>query len=337
LGLENIGAPGYADTAEAHANESHPMSSVRQARNAGTPATEAELLRELQEALNSHEDDLKRLLMESTSTPEHEVQCDVVREGNMFKCHICLHGRSDQKVCIFEALRTRKGRMRNPEYRIALPAADPRMLPLERDPASEPAAKDRCAALYCGRVRSYHLHGTDFVAWDDGVKPERVCEGVKETRLRRQMAAMSFHKSAQSGHTVMHMLVPNSNCGQETALDPDATADCLSRLRSVSSAVGETVPAGERVPAGTRLLSVVPPQWNKNKTALHSAFTSRARCVSNKNMQLADVSCPDQAVLKVGKLRAGEYNLDFAGSLSPFQAFAAALAIFDNSSVRRRF
>jgi hypothetical protein len=38
----------------------------------------------------------------------------------------------------------------------------------------------------------------------------------------------------------------------------------------------------------------------------------------------------------VGKLRTNEFSVDFSG-ISAFQAFAAALAVFDVSSVRRRF
>ena len=40
---------------------------------------------------------------------------------------------------------------------------------------------------------------------------------------------------------------------------------------------------------------------------------------------------------QVGKLRKNLFNVDLNGCISPFQAFAIALAIFDQSSVRRRF
>ena len=39
----------------------------------------------------------------------------------------------------------------------------------------------------------------------------------------------------------------------------------------------------------------------------------------------------------MGKLRKNLFNMDIAGYISPYQAFAIALAIFDQSSVRRRF
>ena len=58
--------------------------------------------------------------------------------------------------------------------------------------------------------------------------------------------------------------------------------------------------------------------------------------MSNKNVQLVDTARPDQPALMVGKLRTNEFSVDFSG-ISAFQAFAAALAVFDVSSVRRRF
>jgi hypothetical protein len=46
---------------------------------------------------------------------------------------------------------------------------------------------------------------------------------------------------------------------------------------------------------------------------------------------------PNEAVLQVGKLNSQMFNVDLQGCLSPFQAFCSALAVFDQSSVRRRF
>ena len=51
----------------------------------------------------------------------------------------------------------------------------------------------------------------------------------------------------------------------------------------------------------------------------------------------ANVADDGVATLQVGKLRKDMFNMDLRGVLSPFQAFAIALAIFDQSSVRRRF
>ena len=88
----------------------------------------------------------------------------------------------------------------------------------------------------------------------------------------------------------------------------------------------------------------------------------RACCMSNKNVQLVSdrfTTLPTLQVLcaicsrawtggdqraafgfllsQVGKLRKNLFNVDLAGYISPYQAFAIALSIFDQSSVRRRF
>ena len=67
------------------------------------------------------------------------------------------------------------------------------------------------------------------------------------------------------------------------------------------------------------------------------AFEGRAALLSNKNLQLADMARPSQSALQVGKLRDNLFNVDFGSGVSPLQAFSAALAVFDQSSMRRRF
>lgn len=42
-------------------------------------------------------------------------------------------------------------------------------------------------------------------------------------------------------------------------------------------------------------------------------------------------------MLQVGKLQKDLFNVDFSGFFSVYQAFALSLAVFDQSSVRRRF
>jgi hypothetical protein len=145
------------------------------------------LIRELQKLLNSRETDIKRLLVMPMGL-KHEVQCDVVRvgKGNTYRCYLRLFGSNDRRVCVFEATRTRKGKLKNSQYRIMLPANDPRMVPPEYGPVSEMSEEALDAALYCGKVRSYNLSGANFVAYDDGVKPEAMPKGA-ETRPRAQM------------------------------------------------------------------------------------------------------------------------------------------------------
>ena len=96
-------------------------------------------------------------------------------------------------------------------------------------------------------------------------------------------------------------------------------------------------PDGSALPGGTELLRLVPPRWNDQGQMFQLSYEGRACCMSNKNVQLADTSRPEEAALQVGKLRNNMFNVDMSGCVSPFQAFAAALAVFDQSSVRRRF
>merc|ERR1712146_523851 len=90
-------------------------------------------------------------------------------------------------------------------------------------------------------------------------------------------------------------------------------------------------------PSGSELLRLVPPRWNEEGQMYQLSYEGRAYCMSNKNVQLANVCHDKMPTLQVGKLRKNLFNMDLSGVISPFQAFAIALAIFDQSSVRRRF
>ena len=75
------------------------------------------------------------------------MQLDVLRVGksNTYRCYLRLGSRSDKRVCIFEASRTRKGKLKNSQYLIHLPRADPRSA--------------RTCSEHCGRsmaLRSQH-------------------------------------------------------------------------------------------------------------------------------------------------------------------------------------
>ena len=74
-----------------------------------------------------------------------------------------------RRICIFEASRTRKGKLKNSNYRIRLPE-DPRFVPSEYGPIKDLSEEAKETALYCGKVRSYNLSGANFIAYDDGVK-----------------------------------------------------------------------------------------------------------------------------------------------------------------------
>ena len=290
------------------------------------------LITELQQLLNSREVDMKRLLVVPCGLL-HEVQMDVMRvgKGNTYKCYLRLGGQNDRRVCIFEASRTRKGKLKNSQYSIMMPQADPRFTPAEYGPINEMSDAAREQALYCGKVRSYNLSGANFIAYDDGVKPENLKPG-DSSRFRRQMVAMCFNKStSRRVPMTMRMLLPTPTPGSDDA-PIGAASELLDSLQAVPLESGQEVP-----PSGTQLLKLVPPRWNADEQMFQLFCEGRACCMSNKNVQLADTARPEEAALQIGKLRNNMFNVDLGGCVSPFQGFAAALAVFDQSSVRRRF
>ena len=130
----------------------------------------------------------------------------------------------------------------------------------------------------------------------------------------------------------MRMLLPTPSPTPSAEPPSGPAADLLETLQAISFETAQEAP-----PGGTQLLKLVPPRWNADEQMFQLFCEGRACCMSNKNVQLADTSRPDEAALQVGKLRSNMFNVDMSGCVSPFQAFAAALAVFDQSSVRRRF
>jgi len=317
-------------------NPKHPLGD-KEALPAALP--KPQLISQLQALLRSGETDLKKLLVVPHGLP-HEVQLDVLRVGksNAYKCFLRLGSRNERRICIFEASRTRKGSLKNSQYLIKFPKGDPRLVDAPDGALNGEALE---AALYCGKVRSYNLSGANFVAYDDGIKVEPGEERPPGKRLRRQMVAMTFNKSSSRRVPMtMRMLVPavevadapdEHHSARGTPSLPPAAAELLDSLQALPNEESAAPPPG------TRLLKLVPPRWNAEEQMFQLFCEGRACCMSNKNVQLADTLVPEQAVLQVGKLNNNMFNVDLQGVLSPFQAFCSALAVFDQSSVRRRF
>ena len=151
-----------------------------------------------------------------------------------------LGGRNDRRICIFEAARSRKGKLKNSQYRIMLPASDPRMVPSEFGPVKEMSEEALDAALYCGKVRSYNLSGANFIAYDDGAKPENLPKVSSKLRVRRQMVAMCFNKStSRRVPMTMRMLIPSPD-PSGNASPPPAT-DLLETLQAIPFESGQEV------------------------------------------------------------------------------------------------
>jgi len=109
--------------------------------------------------------------------------------------------------------------------------------------------------------------------------------------------------------------------------DVDADASARSLLEAVRSGDFE---AGTAVP-GAESLRPSPPLWSEQDQSFQLAFEGRARCDSCKNTQLLSDRFSSLPTVQVGKLRKNIFNVDLAGHISPYQAFAVAIAIFDQS------
>lgn len=108
------------------------------------PSGGSDLLRDLQQTLCSKETDIRRILTLPGGIP-HEVQCDVERDASSshYRCFLRLKG-SDSRTFVFEASRSRKGKMANSHYRLCLPRDDGRLRPASDagTPGEDP--------LFCG-------------------------------------------------------------------------------------------------------------------------------------------------------------------------------------------
>lgn len=69
-------------------------------------------------------------------------------------------------------------------------------------------------------------------------------------------------------------------------------------------------------------MTTLRPKWDKKAGSLVMDFKGRIEAASAKNFQLC---LDDRAVLVYGKLKSGDFRLEFEHPLSPIQAFAIAL------------
>ena len=136
-----------------------------------------------------------------------------------------------RRVLIFEASRSRKGKLANSHYRLQLPAKDPRYAHVEGRGVTGDDP------LYCGKLRSYNLSGANFVVYDDGYKAEeKRGAGSRQPPVeapRRQLAAMVFQKStSRRAPMSMRVLVPSVDAAAEAV-----PADLLEALQACNGHV----------------------------------------------------------------------------------------------------
>ena len=284
-----------------------------------------ELLGELQRALGSQDEeaDPKRLLMRGAPTPRPLACCDVVRSGSGFRCYLRLDGSCARRICIFEAQRARAKGLRSAHYVIRLPA-DARLGGTGR------------RARACGKVRSFASGShASYVLYDDGCKPgATVAKGERAaaSEARRQLAAVAFARAPadDSGIRAMRVLLPVVSDDEEK----DALHQRLLELRPLLDTVQALDLDAKAAVPDAESLRPSPPLWNAQEGTFQLAFEGRARCDSSKNTQLLSDRFARLPTVQVGKLRKDLFNVDLAGHISLYQAFAIAIAIFDQSSPR---
>mmetsp|Transcript_17805 Transcript_17805/g.58160 ORF Transcript_17805/g.58160 Transcript_17805/m.58160 type:complete len:897 (-) Transcript_17805:288-2978(-) len=332
---------------------------------AGDPSTRlfdpGQLKQAIGQTLKHHpaEFTLKHMLL-MPAMHSRRVSCDVVRVGGLgkYRCYLRLGDDPSQRVCIFEAHRSRKGKLSNSHYYISLPD-DPRFfdaagsvgkadekrkslfrLPIRSsrgDGGDGPSAgsDDPVGPGFCGKVRSFGLSGSAFLVYDDGHKPGKEWT-THQPHVRQQMAAAVFQRgnSRRAPMTMRAMLPTQAGLLQQahqTELAKSTQGDILKVLENKSV---EDI----RPPEGMEVLNLAPPEWSDDAQVYQLAYEGRAVCMSNKNVQLVPRDRPvAQPMLQVGKLQKDLFNVDFSGFFSVYQAFALSLAVFDQSSVRRRF
>ena len=150
------------------------------------------------------------------------------------------------------------------------------------------------------------------------------------------MLAVTFNKAnSRRAPMTMRVLAPSP-----ATLAPGATPahghDLLDTLQGMSGAAG---PVGHEAPVspppeGTELLRLVPPKWNEEGGMYQLSYEGRACCMSNRTCSSPTA---DDGVATLGGQAAEGHVQHGPARRVAVEAFAIALAIFDQSSVRRRF
>lgn len=218
---------------------------------------------------------------------------------------------------------------------------------------------DRMSDHFVGKLRANFV-GTEFVAYDDGVNPDRegasrvdendenrhskVVTGGSSTSMkmrrdskndedsprsrsllpRKELCAVLYQSNilGSRGPRKMTVVLPRM-------LPSGSVADCAPS----SSAAGDGLVARFREERQQLVVSMLnkSPKWNEQVGAYVLNFNGRVTMASVKNFQLVLPEDPDEKpVLQFGRIGKDEFTMDIRYPLSPFQAFAVCLSSFDH-------
>lgn len=139
--------------------------------------------------------------------------------------------------------------------------------------------------------------------------------------LREELCALRFRK-------------PSDAPRRMAVVFPDATSSFSSR----SGQEGQLMQAAEgRVPGHQfHCMTNTSPVWDANRKVYRMNFHNRVHRASSKNFQLvkSDVTFqaqqPEQMAMQFGRIDETSFAFDVTAPLSPLQAFAVALSVFDD-------
>jgi hypothetical protein len=238
---------------------------------------------------------LKRMLLLPTMHGRR-VSCDVLRVGGLgkYKCFLRLGDDPTQRVCVFEAHRSRKGKLSNSHYYISMPDD----LRLYDQPASSGKADEKRKSLFrlpirssrgdgddtggggddpvgpgfCGKVRSFGLSGSSFLVYDEGHKPGKEWT-THQPHARQVVAAAVFYRgnSRRAPMTMRAMLPTEAGLLRQAHVTELAKSTQGDLLKMLENKAVEDV----RPPEGMEVLTLAPPEWSEEAQVYQLAFEVR--------------------------------------------------------------
>jgi len=154
--------------------------------------------------------------------------------------------------------------------------------------------------------------------------------------LRRQLLSIDFERNilGAAGPSKLQVVLPDGTGGQDLRASP-IPAERARKSHGNSRAADDVteVALSEQWRSGQRdgLLSLVntTPTWNEELRTYTLEYNGRATLASVKNIQLVPEGSAELH-FQMGKVSEHRFNVDWKAPVSPIQAFAIALSVFDN-------
>jgi tubby-related protein 1 len=185
----------------------------------------------------------------------------------------------------------------------------------------------RDSASYLGKLRASSVGGTGWQLFDNGLSPRD--SEYEMTLRRRQLMAVHFQKNIMGSDDPARLacVVPSGGAWREGYYGANADGSAADAYGWRERSLVRRWLENEK--EGLTLLVNKPPIWSDELGTYTLEYNGRATLASVKNMQLVPHDDPNNLVFQMGKVSDTRFNLDFKAPLSPVQAFAIALTVFD--------